>query len=216
MYFNHKTLLIKQIISGRFEIIYYVKHKNVFLLIFQNCLQILLDPIPERAVKKRNNVQKFLFYIDLTNHEIYSNGLLQFSINNSEDRKWNGGFLCEFQFNNKQKEQQNIFCYCFNDLIKNNEKINLQNLYRFRNFYKSLFPLNKTILNKRMIIKRNSKILQQKVLIKFQQNFIKKIYFENTECCNFFDFSFIAKLNELVKYYEFIISNKCNVFLQLT
>ncbi|CAD8214785.1 unnamed protein product [Paramecium octaurelia] len=112
---------------------------------FQELKQIYDIKIPIPAIQQ-NQIQKFLFYFDLTNTQRYSNEMSKLAINNSKERQWKGGQIFQFQFNNQKREQQSIFCYYFNNLLQDDEQqININNLLRFRIFFQEFIKTQNNI-----------------------------------------------------------------------
>ncbi|CAD8166460.1 unnamed protein product [Paramecium pentaurelia] len=128
-------------------------------------------PINKSELTKENEIQKFLFYIDLTNDETYSKALAQLSTNIFIHRYWQGGILSEFQINNRENKQS-IFCYYFNKLIQQDEQINIQNFFRFRIFLQDFISTQKNYQIK-FVFHFRQKQLNQK---DFEDYIIKCIY----------------------------------------
>ncbi|CAD8202983.1 unnamed protein product [Paramecium octaurelia] len=141
---------------------------------FQELKQIynIKIPIPEPSVYQQKHAKKFLFYIDLTNTQKYYDLMSKLSINNSQERQWQGGQLCEFEFQNDKQEQQSIFCYYFDNFIENDE-IKIQSLFRFRIFLDNFIKTQENYQIKfvfHFVLKKNQNYLE------FEQHLIKYSY----------------------------------------
>ncbi|CAD8083408.1 unnamed protein product [Paramecium primaurelia] len=144
---------------------------------FEEFIQIqnINIPIPKSAVTKENDIQKILFYIDLTNDKTYSMIFSKLSTQQCLDRHWQGGFLSEFLINNGENKQS-IFCYYFNKLIEQNEQINKQQLFRFRIFLQDFISIQQNYQIKFVFHFRQQQLNQNDF-----EDYIKKFVYQILE-----------------------------------